>query len=74
MMWSTSAPECRYSVIVIMEFSLSIVLPKYTTFIYEMGGRSLGVKAVVLRVDNKEGQSLVQHHQLRKDEQNSASL
>lgn len=73
-MWSTSAPECRRSVIVIMGFSLSIVLPEYTTFIYEMGGRSLGIKAVVLRVDNKEGQNLVHCHQLRKDGQSSASL
>lgn len=53
-MWSTSPPECRCSVIVIREFHLSIVLPEYTTFIYEMGGSSLDVKAVVLRVGSFE--------------------
>lgn len=52
-MWSTF-PECRYSVLVIREFSLSIVLPEYAAFIYEMGGSSLRVKAVVLRVGSFE--------------------
>lgn len=52
-MWSTF-PECRYSVLVVREFSLSIVLPEYSAFIYEMGGSSLGVKAVVLRVGSFE--------------------
>lgn len=54
MMWSPSAAECRCSVIVIREFSISIVLPEYTTFFYEMGGSSLGVKAAVLKVGSFE--------------------
>lgn len=54
MMWSSSAAEFRCSVIVIREFSLSIVLPEYTTFIYEMRGSSLSVKAVVLKLGSLE--------------------
>lgn len=48
------AAECRCSVTVIREFSLSTVFPEYTTFIYGVGGNSLGVKAVVLRVGSFE--------------------